>query len=151
MKARHVLSLAVLVLLLAACGQSGAGASGSGSGDTVGAPQPFAAFVADVRSARFADYAGRSGVAVANAQDFEHMRAYLLQRYDGMQVARSYVSGGAVFDCQGTATGSSSAAGCPVGTVPVRRTTVSDLVRFPTLAAFLGKSPDGSGGLPPTS
>jgi hypothetical protein len=42
-----------------------------------------------------------------------------------------------------------SAVPCPPGSVPVRRVTLDDLTRFPSLAAFLGKGP-GSETPPPT-
>jgi hypothetical protein len=37
---------------------------------------------------------------------------------------------------------------CPHGSVPVRRITLANLVQFPTLEQFLGKSPGGGGQLP---
>ena len=95
------------------------------------------------------------------------MRNFLQTMYQGTVVLHSYTDvGGGVFDCirQGrpsasapaaaTAPGgaassaASGAATCPQGSVPTRRVTLDDLVRFPMLQDFLGKSP-GGGGLPP--
>jgi hypothetical protein len=39
----------------------------------------------------------------------------------------------------------STAASAPPGTIPVRRITLEDLVRFPTLEAFFGKDPTSRG------
>jgi hypothetical protein len=47
-----------------------------------------------------------------------------------------------------SAAAQSEPAPCPVGSVPVRRITLGELVRFPTLSDFLGKSPAGPGRLP---
>ena len=95
------------------------------------------------------------------------MRSYLLDRYGNTSVVASYASGGVVFDCvrlAGTArpaptpasppTGATARAtataqhACPAGTVPVRRVTLEQLARFPTLQSFLSKD-GGGGGLPP--
>ena len=38
--------------------------------------------------------------------------------------------------------------GCPDKTVPIGRTTIEQISRFPTLRAFLGKGPDGKGQAP---
>jgi hypothetical protein len=132
----------------------------------------FDAFVASVSSARYQDYATRSDSRVRDQAAFQEMRTYLQNRYQGAVVSNSYTDGGGVFDCvrQGrlsasapapatvpsgaassavsTASTASGAAGCPQGSVPTRRLTLDDLVRFPTLQDFLGKSP-GGGGLPP--
>jgi hypothetical protein len=48
----------------------------------------------------------------------------------------------------GEAGGGEAGGGCPDGSVPVRRITLAEMVRFPTLKEFLSKGPGGSGGLP---
>lgn len=137
------------VLLTAGCASSVSPAAGG----SPSAADRFAAFLASVSAARYQNYAGKPGVRVRDADTFEQMRAYILTRYQGAQVAQTFVDGdGAVFDCIRQATAASSAArtaaGCPPGTVPTRRITLSDLVRFPTLQQFFGKSPGGTGQLP---
>jgi len=181
---RRLVALAALLLAGAFAAVSGcarAGDSGSAGAPASSAPAavPLAAFVAEVAGARYADYAGKSGVAVRDEPPFEEMRRYLIGRYQGADVARSIASGGVVFDClrqsgrvtrppapvdapsappldtapPGTTPPDSAAAapggGCPDGSVAVRRVTLDELVRFPTLSAFLGKGPAGEG-LPPT-
>jgi hypothetical protein len=171
-----------------------AGDAGDGSARTADAPPPsavavipLATLVAGVASARYADYAGRSGIAVRNEAAFEEMRRYLVDRYASATAAQSVTSDGVVFDCirqpggvspatpvpeAATTAAATTAAAvtattavapgatdapaspvpalCPNGTVPVRRVTLDDLVRFPTLGDFLGKGP-GRDGLPPTT
>lgn len=68
-------------------------------GDPGVSAEPFAQFIHDVQTARYADYAGRPGVAVRDEQAFEQMRQYLLGRYLDARVVSSYTSAGAVFDC----------------------------------------------------
>jgi hypothetical protein len=144
--------------------------AGAASGATA---QPLATYAATLSAARYSDYAGRPGVDVRDEAAFEDMRQYLIQRYADAQAATSVVSNGTVFDCirqagdtaspppapppsasaqgsQGpTASATQSAIPCPAGSVPVRRITLDDLTRFPTLAAFQSKGP-GAVGAPPT-
>jgi nucleoside-diphosphate-sugar epimerase len=154
------------VLLTAGCAAStGAANSGGGTvttGTTGGgsaAAQSFEAFLASVSAATYQDYANEPGARVRDSSAFQQMRAYILSKYDGAQVARSFSDGsGAVYDCvrQPSATAgatapadtTTSAGACPPGTVPTRRITLSDLVRFPTLQQFFSKSPGGTGQLP---
>jgi hypothetical protein len=154
---------------------SGSGAGASGAGPTA---EPLAAYVSTLSTARYADYAQRSGAgAGAGVRDetaFEAMRQYLVHHYEGVQATTNVVSDGIVFDCirqaggtvspptasaapAGSGTGSQGPSGsaaeqavtCPSGSMPVRRITLNDLTRFPTLAAFLSKGP-GAVGAPPT-
>jgi hypothetical protein len=157
----------VMVALAASCGAADPG---------VGV-LPFDQFVHGVETARYADYAGKPGVAVTDERVFEQMRQYLLGRYRDARVVSSYASGGAVFDCMplaaaasagpapppgsssplanaapvsaapGTAAPARQEHGCPDGAVPVRRVTLGQLVRFATLNSFFGKGP-GGGGVP---
>jgi hypothetical protein len=154
---RVVLRLCALFVLLAmtSCGvpngnaaSPGPGVSGASQPAPSAGAEPVAGFLAGVRSARYADYAGKPGTQVASEPAFEEMRRYVLDRYGTAPVSRSYLLGGATFDCVGTASAPAADAGCPPGTAPVRRVTLAELARFPTLQAFLGKDP-GGGGLPP--
>jgi hypothetical protein len=172
MTVRRIMPLAVVtVLIVAACGQAagsaaGGGARGAGAAKVI----PFAVFLEGLRSASYADYAGRPGTRVRSQQAFAEMQTFLLARYADVRVIRSYASGGAVFDCTrqtaplahqpqpagipagaaGTPQVMVQAQTCPHGSVPVRRMTLSDLVRFPSLNQYLSKGPGGSGQLPPT-
>ena len=143
--------LAIAGLVLAVC------VTGCGSPDT---PEPRASavqalpdLVAQVAAARYADYAGRPGVAVRDEAAFEEMRGYLTERYRGADAAGTITVAGAVFDClrqpAASPSGPGAPAGCPAGHVPVRRVTLDDLVKFRTLADFLGKGPGGEA-LPPS-
>jgi hypothetical protein len=152
-------------LITAACGsQTGTPTSGVAvnTSPTDGSPTaaataavPFEAFLANVSAATYQDYAGRPGVQVRDSSEFQQMRAYILAKYKATRVTSSLAdAGGAVFDCvqqssASSASASSPAGGCPPGTIPTRRVTLTDLVRFPTLDGFLSKSPDGGGQLPP--
>lgn len=151
-----LLLAATLTLTTAACGGLTSTAT---SGDTVNtsptnasaAPAaPFEAFLASVSSATFQDYAGRPGVQVRDSSAFQQMREYILATYRATRVTRSITDAdGAVFDCVQQPSATSSPAGaCPPGSVPMRRITLSDLVRFPTLQQFFSKSPGGTGQLP---
>jgi hypothetical protein len=108
----------------------------------------FADFLAGVRSARYSDYAGKPATKVRSVSEFEAMRQYLLDRYGTAKVSRSYVLRDATFDCIAQGSRVPSSAGCPSGSVPVRRVTLAALVQFPTLQSFLSKGP-GGGSLPP--
>lgn len=176
MPVRQLRWAAVLTGLLLAAGCAQPAGPGPGA-PPVSTPAvvPFATFLAGVTAARYRDYAGRPGTAVRDRAAFEQMRRYLLRRYRATAVSHSLASGDAVIDCvrapgrpvsppdpatapsppppAATATATdhppAPAAGCPEGTVPVRRVTLDELVRFPTLADFLAKGP-GRESLPPT-
>ena len=148
MALRRIMSLTVIMLVAAACGQL-AGDPGNvgdrGGKDTAGTV-PFGVFLEGVRSASYRDYAGRPATRVRNKQAFEEMRNFLLARYQGAHVVRSYAAGGAVFDCieqvgapadppapasapagsSGTYAASGQTQACPDGTVPVRRLTLHE-------------------------
>jgi len=153
------LGAVALLLLMTSCGTPDNSANPPGpavSAASQPAPSaasvPFPDFLAEVRRAGFRDYAGKPDTKVQGEPAFEEMRRYLLDRYGTARVGRSYVLGDATFDCVGADTlsagPSAPASPCPPGSVPVRRITLAELVRFPTLQSFLGKGPDG-GGLPP--
>jgi hypothetical protein len=117
---------------------------------------PLVDYLAAVAAARYDDYARKPDARVRDEQTFEEMRQFVLDRYAGTDAARSVRIGDADFDCLlrhgGTAVSaghSPGRAGCPDGTVPVRRVTLAELVRFETVAGYLGRSP-GRGGSPPT-
>jgi len=171
MAVRRIMPLAIMtVLVVAACGQAaGSGNGGEARGTDAAKVVPFAVFLEGLRSASYADYAGRPGTRVRSQRAFAQMQTFLLARYQDVRVVRSYASGGAVFDCTrqtgplayppeptgipaGPAGASETAAQariCPPGSVPVRRMTLSDLVQFPSLRQYLGKGPGGPGQLPP--
>jgi len=135
----------------------------------------FTDFIAQVRAARYADYAGQPGTNVQGEQAFNEMRQFLLDRYGNVHVARSYQADDAVFDCiqsdrqttgaptpalpppttvqppsgAGTGVGASVPSSCPEGTAPARRMTLEQLVHFENLQSYLSKGPGGSGGAPP--
>lgn len=70
--------------------------------DASGAPSPavpYADFVARISAARYADYAGRSGVAVRDESAFAEMRRYLLNLYGSITATRTILLGGTTFDC----------------------------------------------------
>lgn len=169
MTIRAIVLLAVIpVLMTAACAQP----TEPGHVETASAKtrvEPFAEFLKDVSAARYRDYAGKPGTRVRSEAAFNEMRGYLLTRYRDADVRQSYDADGVVFDCLVTqaataspgkpASNPSSAAtagpaagqqaACPEGSVPVRRVTMAELARWPTLQQFLGKSPGGEGNLPP--
>jgi len=134
----------VTLLLVASCGHP---APAGSPADRPGA-QPVTEFLDGVRAARYADFAGRPGVKVASEQDFEAMRGYVLDRYNTAPVVRTYLVGETTFDCMGAGNPGAKDETCPPGTVPVRRVTLTELTRFATVKAFMGKDP-GGGGLPP--
>lgn len=133
---------------------------------------PFPKFVAGLSSAHAQDFAHQPGVAVHDAATFETMRHYLLTLYGGVSVAHSFALDTQVFDCvpvmqqpgvrlgritqlaapppapppvQGdTALTLQPAAACASGTIPIRRITLDEMTRFPSLQAFLHKS-EGEG------
>ncbi|MGH3156237.1 MAG: hypothetical protein ACRDNF_06650 [Streptosporangiaceae bacterium] len=168
MTIRQIVPLALMaVLVTAACGQLSASSTGS---QAAGMPRivPFSAFLDSVRSANYKDFAGRPSTKVPAGPAFAQMRTYLLDLYQGAHVVRSYTVGGAVFDCtehasaqahppapataptqSASAQAAGSQAGCPAGSVPVRRITMDDLVQFASLHQYLAKSPGGPGRLPP--
>ena len=152
----HRRSCALLVLLAAtACGVSDENAapaapvtSNATQPTPTGGAEPLPEFLGEVRGARYGDYAGSPGAMVRDEPAFEQMRHYVLDRYGTEPVSRSYLLGDATFDCLGTAGKPPPDSRCPPGTVPVRRVTLAELTRFPTLQSFLSKTPDG-GSLPP--
>jgi hypothetical protein len=167
---RWVTPLAVIAVLVTACGQHAGHPDSGGRGAASPAVVPFDAFLASVRSATYRGYAGRPGAKVRSERAFDEMRRFLLGRYRHARAVRSYSVAGGVFDClrwrgssvppsapsPGESPGAAASAaafgaaggGCPEGSVPVRRITLAEIVRFPTLEDFLSKSPGGSGGLP---
>jgi len=114
-----------LVLVTAACARPAAQPAG---------PVPFEEFLASVRTAQYADFRKS---AVRDERSFEEMRGYILEHYESTHAVRSYLEHDAVFDCLGADDST-----C----VPQRRITLTDMTRFQTLAAFLARSPDGTGG-----
>jgi hypothetical protein len=144
--ARWLAPLAVVTVLLAGCGA--AGPPSGGPARAAGTVVPFGTFLAGVRAARWRDYARRAATRARGPQEFGRMRRYLLDQYSGARVAHSYAESGAVFDCVGQP-GAVGGGTCPAGSVPVRRVTLAQLTRFPTLAAFLAKSPGGHEQVPP--
>ncbi len=60
---------------------------------------PFAEFLNIVRSARFEDYKGRSGIRVESPQAFEDMRTHILYMYEGVKQVSSFIHDGAYADC----------------------------------------------------
>jgi hypothetical protein len=149
-----------LLLLMTSCGTPNNAAGPPGQASAAHQPTPSAAsvpfpeFLAEVKRASYRDYAGKPDTKVQSEPAFEEMRRYLLNRYGSARVGYSYALADATFDCIAT-DGAGPSAGpvppgsaCPAGTVPVRRITLAELVRFSTLQSFLGKGPDG-GGLPP--
>ena len=168
------LSLCILatftLFVIVACGSaSSSTGGGSNQGNT---SVPFTVFIQNVTNARYSDYAHLPTTKVQNEQAFEEMRAHILKLYDGVQVDSTYMSDGQYIDCIrsttnasnppgpttiGTAAsgnpggvGVSTASSCKAGTIPMQRLTLEKLVTYPTLQAFLSKSPDGGGSLPPT-
>jgi hypothetical protein len=169
--------LTVTGLVLAVVGLNGC--ARHDTSDAPGPAVPYADFVAGVRSARYADYAGRSGVAVRDESAFEQMRRHLLHLYGSVTATRTVLIDGTVFDCLPVPSaaaspppspgdpppsgagaspsvadprrGSGASGVCPAGSSPTRRISLDDLARFPTLADFLGKGPGGpgAGGPPP--
>ena len=171
---RWPLALVAIVFATSCAAQSGAG-GGRTQSTTSGGPAavPFASFLASVSAAKYGDYAGTPGARVRDSAAVQQMREFLLTKYQGAQVARTFSdSGGGVFDCvrqaeetasaptpastppgaesdaTGTRAGAAGTTGtCPDGSVPTRRIALTDLVRFPTLQDYLGKAP-GGGQLP---
>ncbi|MGO9077887.1 MAG: hypothetical protein ACLQDY_02440 [Streptosporangiaceae bacterium] len=158
----------MIVLVTAACGHLPASGNGSEAGGGTARIVPFSGFLDSIRSARYGDFAGRPGTKVRDERAFAQMRKYLLNRYQGARVVRSYAVGGAIFDCteqagalahppapasappqSAGAHATGTQADCPQGSVPVRRMTLDDLVQFASLRQYLGKGPGGPGRLPP--
>lgn len=119
------------------------------SGGGSAAAEPFDAFLASVSSATYQAYANLPGARVRDSAAFQQMREFVLTKYRNAHVERSFTDSGGVFDCIRQADASAAVAGtCPAGTVPTRRVTLADLVRFTTLQDFFSKAPDGTGQLP---
>jgi hypothetical protein len=87
-------------------------------------------------------YADFREFKVQDERSFEEMREYILDHYRSAHAVRSYLDHDAVFDCLGA-----DLKTC----VPERRITLTDMTKFPTVAAFLAKNPDGAGGDPPSA
>jgi hypothetical protein len=126
---------------------------------------PLTQFLASVRAAHYNQYAGRAGATVAGKDAFAEMQAYIMQRYEHIDVysVKHYVVDAAdsIFDClpQAASTNlpptppkpprdvmaSDSLAqqnlitSCPAGTIPVQRITLETLVKFPHLRNFFQK------------
>ncbi|MCC6612399.1 MAG: hypothetical protein IT320_02915 [Anaerolineae bacterium] len=112
-------------------------------------PLPFEDFLAQTRAARFADYAQRPGVQVADEASFSAMQQHILRRYAGLRAIRTIFVDSNVFDCiiemEVQIPAPADADGCPDGSIPMRRITLEELTRFQTLGDFLGK---GAGSYP---
>jgi hypothetical protein len=108
----------------------------------------FAEFIATARSASLADFVRGGECRVRDAAAFAEMRAHLLERYRDALVVCSLLIDGQAFDCVAgpgsVAVPSGEAMGCPAGSIPMRRITLEEMVRFETLRDFLRKAP-GSG------
>jgi len=52
---------------------------------------PFQIFLKSTAEARFEDYAARAGTKVANAQEFQRMKAHVASTYEGVKVRNSFV------------------------------------------------------------
>jgi hypothetical protein len=166
MPLRWAVPLAIAaVLAVTSCAQQAAAGPGGDQPDP-GPAVPFGTFLASLGSQTYRDYAGRPGTRVLSQQAFDEMRSYLLAYYHGARAVQTHVLSGAVIDClarggtpanppapAAAPTGSPATAAqpaiCPPGSIPVRRLTLGQLVRFPTLQHYLAKSPGGSGQLPP--
>ena len=162
-----------VLFVVAACGSTSSSTGSSEPKDTSLAPVPLATFLQNVSHARYNDYAKLATTKVQNEQAFEEMRAYILNRYNGVTASSGYISNGQYFDCvvsnskqttpvpvssPNTSQGSqgqgqsstSTSTSCRAGTIPMQRITLEQMVQFPTLQAFLSKSPGGPS-LPPTN
>ena len=152
------ISLVGLVPPLARAG----GSTAPRDGDEV---LPLTQFLASVRAAQYGQYAAHSGVTVADNAAFAEMKAYILDRYENIDVhrIRYYVvdAAGSIFDClpQSNSTNlpptpprlpgdlgagerlarQDPVISCPPGTIPVQRVTLETLVRFPHLRDFFHK------------
>ena len=64
---------------------------------------PLTQFLASVRAARYEQYISRTGATVSSKEAFAEMQAYILQRYNGIDIGRVKYhvvdAGGSVFDC----------------------------------------------------
>jgi hypothetical protein len=171
------------LLLLAGCAHMGSGGSQSES---------FRSFVEETKEAQADDYLGKRGVRVQNEAEFQNMKRYLLDRYQGVHVSHSFIGlHDEDVDCvpiseqmslksrspdqavrwkmpevpavsgkerKEPATGEfqgrkslditlksddldpeGNARYCDDDTIPIRRVTLDDLVRFPSLESFFRK------------
>lgn len=112
----------------------------------VNSPLRFRAFIAATREAQFIEYMANARTRVADEAAFEEMRQYILQRYADLAVVATILVDTQVFDCvsvkrSGTAPLPTADGRCPEGTIPMRRLTLEELTRFPTVRSFLGKLP----------
>jgi hypothetical protein len=166
LKLRLLILLAFALFMVEACG------SASSTGASTPTPEslvPFTTFLQRVPHARYSDYSGLPTTKVQNEQEFEAMRSYILKIYNGKRADSSYLMNGQTFDCiisnskpgnpptpstEGTSTSTvgqpntSATTPCKNGTIPMQRITLEKMVQFPTLQAFLAKSPGGPS-LPP--
>jgi hypothetical protein len=166
-KLRLLILLVLTLFTIEACGSDSS--STGPSNLSSGSPVPFTTFLQRVTQARYSDYTGLPTTKVQNAQAFEAMRSYILKLYADKQVTSSYLMNGQTFDCvisnsnPGNPPTPSTpgafnptqeqsdvfiTAPCQNGSIPMQRVTLEKLVQFPSLQAFLSKSPDGSS-LPP--
>ncbi len=88
----------IVFLALAAWILSGAPVLAAQRGTPPGPPD-FTSFLAQVRAAKFADYAGRPAVRVKSARDFQAMKKHILALYRGVSVEHSFTDRGQIVDC----------------------------------------------------
>ncbi|MGZ5006952.1 MAG: hypothetical protein ACXWE9_03460 [Methylobacter sp.] len=60
---------------------------------------PFQAFYSGVANVRYQDYAKKEGVKVADATEFEKMKAHVLSFYEDVRVKNSFVMDSDYIDC----------------------------------------------------
>jgi hypothetical protein len=115
-------------------------------------PLSFQNFLKSVRTATYREYVKK--VPDLTKKNFDEMRAYILDYYDGVKVRRSFPEGASVvFDCVVTETQPAlrhrrstehaahffASSSCTEGTIPLRRLALQEMVRFKSLAAFFQK------------
>jgi hypothetical protein len=161
-KYQFCLISATLLFLLTTCSTSSASGS-SNLNNAPGSPVPFPTFLQNVARAHYDDYAHLSTTRVRDEPAFEEMRAYILKLYADIQVVNTYLVDGRSFDCVVPRVNPSSQprtsefsktvdqGTCQEGSIPMERVTLERLVRFPTVQAFLQKSPGGKEGPPSSS
>ena len=108
----------------------------------------FPEFIKATQKAQFADFSAHATTRVADAEAFVEMQQYILKRYADLQVVASFLVDTQVFDCvviQTDTTTTSQPAGhlqFPAGSIPMRRITLEELIRFQTVRSFLKKLPE---------
>jgi len=147
--------------------------------------EPFAAFVAGLRSTTTTQMMAKPFAAVKTTDAAEEMRQHLLKLYTGVSVSHSYDLRGQIVDCvpanqqpsvrllnlktiaavPASAPPSNGKAGtphvtqqdssgvdtfgnkqvCEAGSIPMRRITLDEVSRFPTLKDYFAKGPNGAG------